>query len=148
MSIKSFFKKLFGKAEKKVETTIDITPNFDSDKISVVETKAEPVVVDVEKETKAIETRLAEIAEEKKAEKVTAKEIKAKVKKTPEVKTDKSVDKPVKTEKPSSKQSKNSLLHLLHLNLYFIYNPPSIYSSLEKRGVAKLFSLFELKRES
>jgi hypothetical protein len=108
MSIKSFFKKLFGKAEKKVETTIDITPNFDSDKISVVETKAEPVVVDVEKETKAIETRLAEIAEEKKAEKVTAKEIKAKVKKTPEVKTDKSVDKPVKTEKPSSKQSKNS----------------------------------------
>ena len=64
MSIKSFFKKLFGMAKKEVET--------------VVETKVEPAVeayvkqkiqeIDVEKATKAIETRLAEIAEEKKAE--------------------------------------------------------------------------------
>ena len=73
MCILSFFKKLFGIAKKEVKI--------------VVETKVEPAVeayvkqkiqeIDVEKATKAIETRLAEIATEKK---VTAKEIKAKVK--------------------------------------------------------------------
>ena len=75
MSIRSLFKKLFGVTKKEVET--------------IVETKVEPAVesyvkqkikeIDVEKATKAIEIRLAEISEEKKA-KVTAKEIKAKVK--------------------------------------------------------------------
>jgi predicted RNA-binding protein Jag len=111
MNIKSFFKKLFGIAKKEVEV--------------VVETKVEPAVeafvkqkiqeIDVEKATKAIETRLAEIAEEKKAEaKVTAKEIKAKVKKTPEVKAEKPAvktkpaAKPAKTEKPATKPAKTS----------------------------------------
>ena len=84
MSIKSLLKKWFGGAEETIET--------------VIETKVEPIVkavvkaeidkIDVDKATKAIETRLAEIATEKK---VTAKEIKAKVKKTT-----KTADKPAK----------------------------------------------------
>ena len=89
MSILSFFKKLFGIAKKEVKI--------------VVETKVEPAVeayvkqkiqeIDVEKATKAIETRLAEIATEKK---VTAKEIKAKVK-TPDT------AKPVKAKSTKTK---------------------------------------------
>ena len=95
MNIKSFFKKLFGIAKKEVEI--------------VVETKVEPAVeayvkqkiqeIDVEKATKAIETRLAEIATEKK---VTAKEIKAKVKKTPDT-TEKPAAKPVKAKPAKTK---------------------------------------------
>lgn len=55
--------------------------------------------IDVDAATKAIETRLAEIAEEK----VTAKEIKAKVKKT-EQKSDKTESKPKqKSSKPKAK---------------------------------------------
>jgi hypothetical protein len=94
MNILSFFKKLFGIAKKEVEI--------------VVETKVEPAVeayvkqkiqeIDVEKATKAIETRLAEIATEKK---VTAKEIKAKVK-TPDT-TDKPAAKPVKAKPAKTK---------------------------------------------
>jgi hypothetical protein len=105
MNIKSFFKKLFGIAKKDIEV--------------VVETKVEPAEtyvkqkiqeIDVEKATKAIETRLAEIAEDKKA--VTAKDIKAKVKKAPEAKSEtkpatksatKGKAKSAKTEKPATK---------------------------------------------
>ena len=78
----------------------------------VVETKVEPAVeayvkqkiqeIDVEKATKAIETRLAEIATEKK---VTAKEIKAKVKKTPDT-TEKPASKPVKSKSISINSAK------------------------------------------
>ena len=115
MSIWSTIKRWFGVAEKEVKT--------------VVETKVEPVVtdyikhkiqeIDVEKATKAIETRLAEIAEEKKAEaKVTAKEIKAKVKKAVTEEKPAKVEKPAKakpakqtapkTEKPATKPAKTS----------------------------------------
>lgn len=103
MSIKSFFKKLFGVAKKEVETKVE----------PVVEAYVKQKIqeIDVEKATKAIETRLAEIAEEKKSEaKVTAKEIKAKVKKTPEVKAEKPATKAktvkTKAEKPAAKPAK------------------------------------------
>ena len=97
MSIKSFFKKLFGIAKKEVETKVE--PAVEA----YVKQKIQEI--DVEKATKAIETRLAEIATEKK---VTAKDIKAKVKKTPDT-TDKPVTKakPVKA-KPAKKATEKT----------------------------------------
>ena len=80
MSIKSLLKKWFGKAEETIETKVE--------PIVKAVVKAEIDKIDVDKATKAIETRLAEIATDKK---VTAKEIKAKVKKTT-----KTADKPAK----------------------------------------------------
>jgi hypothetical protein len=66
-----------------------------------VEPKVKQVVV--VNETQAIETRLAEVAEEKKVEeKVTAKEIKAKVKKKNEPK----VEKPTQKAKSSTNKTK------------------------------------------
>ena len=97
MSIRSFFRGLFGSSEKAVEVS---TP------VVVVEEKVAPKEIDAEKAKAAIEQRLKEISEEnksqeKKAEekKVTAKEIKAKVKKVPETK----VEQPAKTAKVQPK---------------------------------------------
>lgn len=92
MSIRSFFRGLFGSSEKAVEVS---TP------VVVVEEKVAPKEIDAEKAKAAIEQRLKEISEEKKSEekKVTAKEIKAKVKKAPETK----VEQPAKTAKAQPK---------------------------------------------
>lgn len=104
MSIKSLLKKWFGKSEETIET--------------IIETKVEPIVknvvkaeiakIDVDKATKEIENRLAEIATEKK---LTAKEIKAKVKKTPEIVVEKPVktvkSKPAKTKATAEKKTEN-----------------------------------------
>jgi len=86
MSIRSFFRGLFGSSEKAVEVSTPV--------VVVEEEKVATKEIDVEKAKAAIEQRLKEISEEKKSEekKVTAKEIKAKVKKTPETK----VEQPVK----------------------------------------------------
>ena len=99
MSIRSFFRGLFGSSEKAVEVS---TP------VVVVEEKVAPKEIDAEKAKAAIEQRLKEISEEKKSEekkaeekKVTAKEIKAKVKKAPETK----VEQPAKVKPAKASQT-------------------------------------------
>jgi hypothetical protein len=98
MSIKSFFRRLFGSSEKAVEVSTPV--------VVVEEEKVTPKEIG-EKAKVEIEQRLKEISEEKKSEekKVTAKEIKAKVKKTPETKVEQS-DKPVKS-KPKKTEKKD-----------------------------------------
>lgn len=101
MSIRSFFRGLFGSSEKAVEVS---TP------VVVVEEKVAPREVDAEKAKAAIEQRLKEISEEKKSEekKVTAKEIKAKVKKTPETKVEQPTKaKETKAAKQTEKKTEN-----------------------------------------
>jgi len=90
MSIWNTIKGWFKKAEKEVE----VTP---------IKEEAKPVVVksDVELATQAIETRLAEKSEEKK---VTAKEIKAKVKPSTEKKAE---AKPATEKKPKAKKDRS-----------------------------------------
>ena len=99
MGLISWFKGLFGSKETVAEVITKVE--------EVAEVKSEVVV---ETPTKAIEERLAEVAKE---EKVTAKEIKAKVRKpaTPkvvaetEVKVDE-VKKPKTRRKPATKKPK------------------------------------------
>lgn len=109
MSIRSFFRGLFGSSEKAVEVSTPV--------VVVEEEKVATKEIDVEKAKAAIEQRLKEIseekAEEKKAEekKVTAKEIKAKVKKTPETKVEqpaKAKTTPAKTEKKTENKPRAS----------------------------------------
>ena len=90
MSIWSTIKSWFSNTEvvEKVETAPVVTPVKEEVK-QVVDNKA----------TKEIETRLAEVAEEK----VTAKEIKAKVKKTSELKAEKPAAKKPAAKKPATK---------------------------------------------
>lgn len=93
MGIWNTIKGWFGVAEKEIEATVEakvVEP-------AIEKIKEEIAKIDVEAATKAIETRLAEIAEEKKT--VTAKEIKAKVKKTSEPKA-------AKTATPKAKPAK------------------------------------------
>ena len=106
MSIRSFFRGLFGSSEKAVEVS---TP------VVVVEEKVAPKEIDAEKAKAAIEKRLKEISEEKKSEekKVTAKEIKAKVKKAPETK----VEQPAKAKPAKGLNQKLNQLNKLRRRL-------------------------------
>lgn len=109
MSIRSFFRGLFGSSEKTVEVSTPV--------VVVEEEKVATKEIDVEKAKAAIEQRLKEISEEKAEEKkseekkVTAKEIKAKVKKTPETKVEqpaKAKTTPAKTEKKTENKPRAS----------------------------------------
>jgi hypothetical protein len=114
MSIRSFFRGLFGSSEKAVEVSTPV--------VVVEEEKVATKEIDVEKAKAAIEQRLKEISEEKAEEKkseekkseekkVTAKEIKAKVKKTPETKVEqpaKAKTTPAKTEKKTENKPRAS----------------------------------------
>jgi len=105
MSIRSFFRGLFGSSEKAVEVSTPV--------VVAEEEKVATKEIDVEKAKAAIEQRLKEISEEKKSEekKVTAKEIKAKVKKTPETKVEqlaKAKTTPAKTEKKTENKPRAS----------------------------------------
>jgi hypothetical protein len=109
MSIRSFFRGLFGSSEKAVEVSTPV--------VVAEEEKVATKEIDVEKAKAAIEQRLKEISEEKAEEKkseekkVTAKEIKAKVKKTPETKVEqpaKAKTTPAKTEKKTENKPRAS----------------------------------------
>ena len=95
MKILSFLKGLFGFS--KPETLVVKSKPVMTEAKAVVKAEVKAVVAPKVEETKVIENRLAEVAEKKEELKVTAKEIKAKVKKDPQ---SEKVVKPAKVAKP------------------------------------------------
>ncbi len=102
MGFKSFFTKLFGEKTEEVKPTVVQSPIVRTE--PVVETLKVEAPVETSP-TKIIEERLAEVASKVEEKKVTAKDIKSKVKRAPENKLSQAPQKKAPTQKQPQKQN-------------------------------------------